>query len=334
MPVQQRGIVKSRYPSFVRLNYVHHMAARLNLDLDTLRTLALAHDRGGLAQAAEHLGRTPSAISQQMKRLQDDLGVPIFRKRGRGLALTEAGEVALSYARRILALNDELMDTMHGAKLAGHIRVGCPQDFASILPAVLSHFSSLYPRMQIELLIEGNAALLDAIDTSRIDLAIIIGREDPLNAQTVGRLDLVWIASATFTPPRKQPLPLAVLGPQCAFRRCALERLEATKIPYRIAANSPSLDGLWAALLGGLGVTARTALNLPEGLTSAGTLYDLPPLGHLPVTLHRAVRSNGIAADRMASLLTDALARVLQRKPKTRVIDRSKDGAVASNPDK
>src|SRR5215472_264645 len=90
------------------------MAGRTNLDLDTLRTLAVAHDRGGLAQAAEHLGRTPSAISLQMKRLQEDLGITIFRKRGRGLALTEAGEIALSYARRILVLNDELLDTMQG----------------------------------------------------------------------------------------------------------------------------------------------------------------------------------------------------------------------------
>jgi len=75
------------------------MSAPINLDLDTLRTLVVAHDRGGLAAAAEHLGRTPSAISLQMKRLQDDLGTPIFRKRGRGLALTEAGEVAAARSR-------------------------------------------------------------------------------------------------------------------------------------------------------------------------------------------------------------------------------------------
>ena len=288
------------------------MAARINLDLDTLRTLAVAHDRGGLAQAAGHLGRTPSAISLQMKRLQEDLGIALFRKRGRGLALTEAGEIALSYARRILVLNDELLDTLQGANLAGHIRVGCPQDFAWILPSVLSHFSSLYPRMQVELHIEGNAALLDAIGKARIDLAVIIGHEDPANAQTVGRLNVVWIASSTFSPPREQPLPLAVLGPQCAFRKCALQHLEAADIPYRIAANSPSLDGLWAALLGGLGVTARTALNLPEGLESAESLYGLPPLGSLPVTLHRNAGSVGVSEDRMASLLKNALELVLQ----------------------
>jgi DNA-binding transcriptional LysR family regulator len=285
--------------------------ARANLDLDTLRTLAAAHDGGGLAHAAEHLGRTPSAISLQMKRLQEDLGTPIFRKRGRGLALTEAGEIVLSYARRILGLNDELLEKIQGANLAGHIRVGCPQDFASILPPVLAHFSSLYPRMPIELRIEGNAALADAIETSQIDLAIVIGHEKRSAAQTIGFLNVVWIAPSTFTVPRNHPLPLAALGPQCIFRKRAIEHLEAKKISYRIAAGSPSLDGLWAALLGGLGVTARTVLNLPEGLTWAGSLYGLPGLGQLPVTLQRRAHSEGVAIDRMATLLSRSLESAL-----------------------
>jgi DNA-binding transcriptional LysR family regulator len=292
------------------------MATRKNLDLDTLRTLVVAHDRGGLAQAAEHLGRTPSAISLQMKRLQDDLGAPIFRKRGRGLTLTEAGEIALSYARRILALNDELLDIMQGASLAGHIRVGCPQDFASVLPAVLSKFNSLYPCMQIELFVEGNASLLEGIQKSRIDLAVVIGHESLDRGQKIGELDIVWIASSSFMPPREQPLPLAMLGAQCAFRRCAVERLEASNIPYRIAANSPSLNGLWAALLGGLGVTARTAFNLPEGLTFAPSLYGLPPLGSLPVALHRNAHADGENVDRMASLLNDSLDPIFHPKRK------------------
>lgn len=294
------------------------MAARINLDLDTLRTLAVAYDRGGLAQAAEHLGRTPSAISLQMKRLQEDLGIPIFRKRGRGLALTEAGEIALAYARRMLVLNDELLDTMQGTNLAGHIRIGCPQDFASILPSVLNHFASLYPRMQIELHIEGNAALADSINKAQLDLAVIIGHDDHANAQTIGRLEIVWIASSAFIPPHKQPLPLAVLGPQCPFRKCALQHLEAANIPYRIAANSSSLNGLWAALLGGVGVTARTAFNLPEGLVRADSLHGLPALGTLPVALHRYPRFNGVAADAMASALSQALEPMLQPKPKTK----------------
>jgi DNA-binding transcriptional LysR family regulator len=298
------------------------MTSRINLDLDTLRTLVVAHDLGGLAQAAGRLGRTPSAISLQMKRLQDDLAISLFRRRGRGLALTEAGEVALAYARRILALHDEFLDTVQATNLAGHIRVGCPQDFASVLPSVLSRFAAVYPRMQVELFIEGNAALADGISKSRIDVAMIIGHEERAGANIVGQLELVWIAAAGFEPPLDQPLPLAVLGPQCAFRRCAVQQLEAAKIPFRFAAGSPSLDGLWAALLGGLGITVRTALNLPHGLVCATTLHNLPPLGSLPVTVQRSAHSEGVAADHIASMLGEALRVLTASRSKVQVMRR------------
>ncbi len=277
-----------------------------NLDLDTLRSFAVAHDLGGFAQAADRLGRTPAAISLQMKRLQDELGIPLFRKSGRGLALTEAGETALRYARQILALNDELLDTMHGASLAGLVRIGCPQDFATILPGVLSQFRALYPHMQIELRIEGNAALADAVEKSQLDVALAIGQADRATSKKIGEVGLVWIASETFTPASSEPLPIAVLGPQCIFRKCVVQSLEKTEIPYRITATSPSLDGLWVAILAGLGITARTSLALPKGVIRSETLFDLPAPGVLPVTLHRNPVTNA-ASDRMSELLVDRL---------------------------
>ena len=306
------------------------MPARTNLDLDTLRTLVVAHDLGGLAQAGDRLGRTPSAISLQMKRLRDDLGIAVFRKHGRGLVLTEAGEVALAYARRILAIHDELLDTVQADGLAGNIRIGCPQDFAAILPSVLSQLAALFPRMQVELLIEGNAALAEAIEKSRIDLAIVIGHERRSAAQTVGQLDLVWIASSTFVPPQGTPLPLVVLGPQCAFRKCAIQHLEAIGMSYRIAASSPSLDGLRAALLGGLGITARTPFNLSQGLVYAESLYGLPLLGVLPVTLHRNAHLSGDAADRMAMLLVEALRFVLAPLPNSEALRKRRNGIATT----
>jgi len=304
------------------------MSVRTNLDLDTLRTLSVAQELGSLAQAAEQLGRTPSAISLQMKRLQDDLGVALFRKHGRNLALTEAGVVALDYARRILALHDELLDTMQGASIAGSIRLGCTQDFASVLPSVLSHFSSLYPHMQIELRIEGNGALADAVEASQIDLAVVIGHEGRAAAQTIGHLDLVWIAASSFTRPQDQPLPLAALGPQCIFRRRVIEQLDAKKIPYRIAANSPGLDGLWASLLGGLGVTARTALNLPDGLIASASLFGLPELGQLPVTLQRGTHSDSRTIDRMTELLSQSLKLALASHPREKIRLNKHDGVI------
>ncbi|WP_263417805.1 LysR substrate-binding domain-containing protein [Terriglobus albidus] len=293
------------------------MATRLTLDLDTLRTLTIANDLGSLALAAERLGRTPSAVSLQMKRLQEELGAPVFRKRGRGLALTEEGVVALAYARRMLSLNDELLDTMQGANIAGHIRIGCTQDFVAALPSALSHFALLYPRMQVELRIEGNAALADAVEAAQLDLAVVIGHEARAAAEAIGQLEIVWIAASNFVPPQHHPLPLAALGPQCAFRRRAIEHLETATTPYRVAASSPSLEGLWAALLAGLGITARTGLRLPEGLIAATSLFGLPALGALPVTVHRNPHSMGVAADRMKILLTEAVQAALASQTQT-----------------
>src|SRR5437660_9627100 len=112
----------------------------------------VAADIGGFGQAATRLGRTPSAVSLQMKRLQESIGADLFRKHGRKVVLTEAGEIALRFGRRMLALNDELLDTIRGASLAGSARFGSSQDFAdTVLPRVLSQFTKLYPLVQVEL---------------------------------------------------------------------------------------------------------------------------------------------------------------------------------------
>ena len=142
--------------------------ALTNLDLDTLRTLVIAYDLGGYGRAAERLGRTPSAISLQMKRLQQDVGAILFRKDGRNLALTEIGEMVLRYGRRILELNDEMLDTVRGASLAGTVRLGFAQDFAeTVLPQALSRFTELNPLMQIDARIDRNAALVNAIENGQ-----------------------------------------------------------------------------------------------------------------------------------------------------------------------
>jgi DNA-binding transcriptional LysR family regulator len=284
-----------------------------NLDLDTLRTLVTAHDLGGYAQAADRLGRTPSAVSLQMKRLQEDVGTALFRKRGRGLALTEAGETTLQYARNMLQLNDELLYKLQGAAIAGTLRFGCPQDFAGLLPAVLSQFASVFPRVRVDLRVEGNGALIEALDKGELDLVATIGFADRAGAQLLGEVPLQWIAHPDFSSRAEEPLPLAMLGPQCAFRKCALRGLDDIGTAYRLAATSPSLDGLWAAVLGGLGITARTALQLPAGLTSAKSLHGLPALGVLPVVLHAHAATSSTGMERLQSLLREALLQNLVR---------------------
>lgn len=284
----------------------------LNLDLDTLRTLVVAQELGGFAQAAERLGRTPSAISLQMKRLQEDAGAELFRKRGRGLALTEAGELTLACARRMLALNDELLGALQGEAAAGELRLGCPQDFAeAVLPDVLARFSRRHPKVRLELRIEGHGALAEAVAKGELDLALTLGQAERPEAEPLGEMALGWIAAEGFRPPEGEPLPLLLLGPQCRFRREALAHLEAAGRPWRLAALSPSLAGLWASAQGGLGVTARTALGLPPTLRWGRTLLGLPVLGALPLALHRG-RATGPAATHLHGLLREAALRALE----------------------
>jgi DNA-binding transcriptional LysR family regulator len=285
---------------------------RTNLDLDTLRTLVLAYDLGGYGHAATRLGRTPSAISLQMKRLQTDVGATMFRKNGRAVALTEAGEIVLRYARRMLALNDELLDTVRGASLVGRVSVGVSQDFAeSVLPAALSQFTKLYPLVQMDVRIEGNVALVDAVEQGELDLALAVGQAHRATGVTVGALDLVWIAGQDFAPRGGQPLPLVVLGPQCAFRKEAVRVLESAQMPWRVAAVSPSLAGLWATAVAGLGVTVRSAMSLPSTLVWGKSLFDLPALGAFPVTIHAPASGSSAGAERLRAILTDVVSRTL-----------------------
>jgi len=283
------------------------------LDFETLRTFVVAHDCGGFGEAASRLNRTPSAISLQMKRLQESIGAPLFRKEGRGVALTDAGDVTLRYARRMLALNDELLHTIQGASLTGSVRLGCSQDFAeTVLPVVLARFAGLYPLVMVEVRIDGNSALVDAVEKEQLDLALTVGQAERRTAQVLADVELVWIAAREFQLRSDQPLPLVMFGPQCAFRQEAISRLDDAQWRWRIAAVSPSLAGLWASALGGLGITVRSSLGLPKDLTFDARLFGLPALKPFPVTLHTAERLTE-SIDRLRAIVLDVVASTLSK---------------------
>jgi DNA-binding transcriptional LysR family regulator len=210
-----------------------------NFDVEALRAFVVANDLGGYGRAAARLGRTPSAISLQMKRLQRDAGRPLYRKDGRSTALTETGAIVLRYAREIVARNDELHDTLRGATLAGTVRFGCSQDFVdTVLPRVLAALGRLYPLVTVELRVEGGGELVGAIQRGDLDVALAIGhaeRGERALVHQIGELDLAWIAGAGFAPPHDAPLPLVVLGPQCAFRQAAIRALDAAGRAWRVA---------------------------------------------------------------------------------------------------
>lgn len=257
-----------------------------NLNLDSLRTLVITQDLGGFGRASERLGRTPSAISLQMKRLQEEIEVPLFRKQGRKTLLTEQGEIALRYARRVLEMNDEMIDTLRGSSLSGVVRIGFGQDFmGNVLPLVIARFSAFYPLVKLEVTVDLGQVLIQKIDSGDLDLVLTFGGAQKKTAQLLSELPLHWFASPSFREQPKQPLPLALFNPPCGCQTPGLEALESAGRSWRVAMTSPSLTGVWAAVSAGLGLTIRAELGLPADVQTIE--LGLPPLGNIPITLHR-----------------------------------------------
>jgi DNA-binding transcriptional LysR family regulator len=272
-----------------------------NLEIDALRTLAMAQDLGGFGRAAAQLGRTPSAISLQMKRLQEEVGVPLFRRKGRKILLTEQGEIAVRYARRVLELNDEMLDTLRGASLSGVVRIGFAQDFVeTVLPQVLTHFNSLYPLVRLEVKIDRNAVLEGELAAGKLDVALTLGDTQERTGTKIGEVPLCWIASPRFKIKEGEPLPLVLFEHPCIFRSRALDVLERLGRTWRIAMTSPSVAGLWAAVGGGLGVTVRAKTGAPSEFNFAP--QSMPSLGTVGVTLHRRKSANSAYILRMAEI--------------------------------
>ncbi|MGT0244735.1 LysR substrate-binding domain-containing protein [Burkholderia pyrrocinia] len=160
--------------------------ARPNFDVAALRSLVAGVDLGSFAKAADRVARSSSAVSAQIRKLEEQAGTPLFVKAGRGLALTDAGDAMLRYARRMIELNDEAAAAVRGVNLDGWVRVGLQEDFGeAILPDVLGRFARAHPKVRIEARVARNAELLDRLDANQLDLALVWG--DPASAALVSR---------------------------------------------------------------------------------------------------------------------------------------------------
>ena len=169
------------------------MPARTNLDMDVLRTFVTGFELGSFARAADLLGRSQSAVSTQLRKLEDQVGQPLVKKLGRGLSLTPAGESLLSYAMQMLELNNEAVDNVRGAEVEGWVRLGLPQDFAeSWLPGVLAGFARAHPQVRVEVRTERYTLLIERTIKGELDLALAWGDgRDAPHAETVAEVPIV-----------------------------------------------------------------------------------------------------------------------------------------------
>ncbi|WP_395399764.1 LysR substrate-binding domain-containing protein [Pseudoduganella sp. UC29_106] len=290
------------------------MASRTNLDMDVLRTFATAFELGSFARAADRLGRSQSAVSTQLRRLEEQVGQDLVQKSGRGLVLTTAGEAMFSYAKRILDLNDEAVETVRGGEVEGWVRFGMPQDFAETwLPAVLARFTRAHPKVRVEVRAERNAHLGEQMRKGELDLALGWGSgEIAPNAVKVAELPIVWVGRPDWRLAPGEKLPLLAFDQPCEFRSAGIAALDAAGIPWQLVFVSASLAGLYAAAEAGLGITLRTAFGMPKSLQALDpATYGLPALPRVSLSLHRAGSDANPAVRRLSEILLDTLAEAL-----------------------
>jgi DNA-binding transcriptional LysR family regulator len=288
-----------------------------NLDMDALRSFVAGIDAGSFAQAADRLGRSTSAVSAHLKKLEDQTGTALVRKAGRGLTLTDGGEVLLSYARRLLTLNDEAMNAVRGAELEGWIRLGIQEDFGeAVLPQVLGRFARAHPKVRIEGRIARNGELLEKIASGHLDLALAWDDGTASAIDRIASLPLCWLGAAeeepTWRADGREPLPLAALEAPCLLRAIACDHLDRQGIAWRIAFVTPSLGGLWAATAAGLGIALRTPVGRPPSVRVLDpATHGLPHLPSLDLRLLRSDKGPNPIGDHLATIIRQAVHEAL-----------------------
>lgn len=289
---------------------------RMTFDLDALRTFVLGIELGSFAQAADRLNRSTSAVSAQLKKLEQQTGLLLLQKSGRRLMLTDDGELLMAYGRRLLALNDEAFSALSGRDIAGSVRIGLQEDFGeTLLPELLGQFSRAHPLIQISARIGRNGELLQGIRQGELDLALCWqGEETSRFMQPLPAAPLCWIGcdgpQLTQWTEQGEVLPLLLFDAPCVMRTRAIDALDHAAIPWRVAFTSRSLSGIWAAAAAGLGVTLRSEFGLPAGLQRLQHPL-LPQVADLGLVLHLGQEILPPAAARLREILLAQLAPAL-----------------------
>lgn len=278
-----------------------------NLDVTTLRSFVAVADLGGVTRAAGHLNLTQSAVSMQLKRLEELLGQALFDRSGRRIALSPAGDQLLPHARHMVELNDDIMTRLTDQVYEGEITLGVPVDIVYPgIPRVLQLFNAEYPRMKVQLISSFTAQLRAGFN--RGDLDIILTTEDRLHdgGETLARVPLRWVGALDGTIWRQRPLRLAFCR-HCGFRTGCMRDLDQAGIAWEMAVESDSDRTIEATVSADLGVTAMLEGHAPSHLAYVPQGAGLPDLGMQMINLY-AVTSRDEVTARLCALLRQAFA--------------------------
>lgn len=281
------------------------------LPMETLKTFLAAAESGSFTRAGDRVNLTQSAVSMQIKRLEQELGKALFERGGRGIALTKDGEVLLGYARRILELHDEVLADIMGPQVQGAVRLGAPEDYAqSVLPGILAGFCRQYPKVRVEVRVESSDRLRVALAVGALDVCLLTCAAEDEAEYVVHREPVVWVGAAGHEAHLADPLPLAVYHQGCPYRKWALDSLGAMGRDYRIVVESPSLAVLMATARAGLGVLPVGRSQVQPGLRILGRSEGFGPLPEGIISLNRAESRTSPASMSLCEHIIEAFTRL------------------------
>lgn len=267
------------------------------LDIRSLRAFVLTVETGSLTEASRRLGRTQSAVTQQIQKLEQIIGRALFDDTRRALELSETGTIFLSHARQILASHDECLARFAPAAAEEKVVFGVPDLYATfLLPPILSAFRRDYPHIRIELRCALSRPLVARVREGSVDIALVTRMDGFTGGQVVGREQLVWLTGATSSAHLEDPVPMALLPPGNIYRDHAIEVLDRARRNWRIACVSDSISGLQAAVLSGIAVTVLIESALVPGLRQPPVQARLPALPSVDLLLYRSAAEHGSPA--------------------------------------
>lgn len=279
-----------------------------NLDVTTLRSFVAVADSGGVTRAAGFLHLTQSAVSMQLKRLEELLGLQLLDRSGRTIALTASGEQLLGYARRMVALNDEVIGRLTDQANTGEIILGMPHDVVyPAVPRVLQQFNAAFPRYRVNLISSNTRALKEQFARGECDMILTTEADRMPESEVLARKGLIWVGAIEGSAWRQRPLDLAFCR-VCIFKPLALRALDRAGIDWNMAVDSESDRTVEATVSADLGVQALLEGTLPphlEEINHGGALPDLPQQF---INLYSSEGATGEAHLRLAQLLRDAFA--------------------------
>ena len=280
------------------------MASYPTIDSELLRTFVAIADQGGYTRAAEQVNRTQSAVSMQMKRLEEDVVQrSLFQRNGRQMLLTAEGELLLGYARRILCLQGEALNSLRAPHMVGLVRIGTPDDYVTrFLPGVLARFAQAFPLVQVEMHCEPSFQLLQRQD---LDLTIVTREPGKEIGQLLRQEEVVWAQAENAMLHERSTLPLAMFNADCFCRNWACNALDTLNRDYRVAYSSPSLSAILAVVGAGLAITAQLRSLIPADMRIIGKEEGLPDMPMASIVLLRNPRSQSPVTECLAEHIAE-----------------------------